>query len=55
MSRDVVFDEMSRWYESSGDALKDDDDHDKRKNHKSLVVQRHHRVVDQLLVLSLGD
>ena len=28
MSRDVIFDEMSSWYASSGDALKEDDDHD---------------------------
>ena len=28
VSRDVIFDEMSSWYASSGDALKDNDDHD---------------------------
>ena len=28
MRRDVIFDEMSSCYASSGDALKDDDDHD---------------------------
>ena len=29
VSRDVIFDDMSScWYASSGDALKDDDDHD---------------------------
>ena len=28
VSRDVIFYEMSSWYASSGDALKDDDDHD---------------------------
>ena len=28
MSRDIIFDEMGSWYASSGDALKDDDDHD---------------------------
>ena len=41
MSRDVIFDEMSSWYASSGDALKDDDDHDnyvqtERKESQSL-------------------
>ena len=44
MSRDVIFDEMSSWYASSGDALKDDDDHDNYvQRHKALVVQRHHQ------------
>ena len=27
MSKDVIFYEMSSWYAFSGDALKDDDDH----------------------------
>ena len=38
---DVIFDEMSNWYASSGDVLKDDDDHDsyvqtKKKESQSL-------------------
>ena len=41
VSKDVIFYEMSSWYASSGDALKDDDDHDsyvqtKKKESQSL-------------------
>ena len=61
MSRDVIFYEISSWYASSGDALKDDDDHDsylqtEKKESQSLSgLETPSSSRPTLLVLGLGD
>ena len=61
MSKDVIFDEMSSWYASSGDALKDNDDHDscvqieKKESHSPSGLETPSCSRPIVLVLGLGD